>query len=140
MSNTTNNLEPGMTAGKWEPIFRKAGVMTSDLDAAKSQKSKDTKLGSFLAQHAGREVRVVVAGRSGTARLCVKPGRSRQKLYYFQVRWDEPCASDEAETAKVTVNLDDGVGVAPDAGQVTQEVVLAVAPGQKADVGNQETW
>lgn len=140
MSNTTDNIEPGMSAGQWEPIFRKAGVLTSDLDAAKSQRVKDTKLGNFLGQHAGREVRVVVGSRSGTARLCMKPGRSRHKLYYFQVQWDEPAAPDDAETAKVTVNLDDGVGVAPDAVQVTQEVVLAAAPSQEAEGGNQEAW
>ena len=79
----------GVPAGNWEALFKKAGVETDRLDAAKSEKARTTILGNFLAQNVGREVPIEVKGRTGKATLRMNVGRGRQKHYHFEIRWDD---------------------------------------------------
>ncbi len=82
--------QEGLPAGKWEPLFKKAGVEKERLEAAKSEKARTTILGNFLAQNVGREVPVEVNGQTGKATLHMIIGRAKQKQYLFEVVWDKP--------------------------------------------------
>ena len=76
------------SASKWESLFKKAGIETERLDAAKSEKARTTILGNFLAQNVGREVPIEHKGITGKATLRMEVGRGKQKQYWFEVRWD----------------------------------------------------
>jgi hypothetical protein len=84
------NKQIGSPASKWEALFKKVGVETDRLDAARSEKARMTILGNFLAQNVGREVPIEVKGRTGKATLRMNVGRGRQKHYHFEIVWDEP--------------------------------------------------
>lgn len=89
----------GLVASEWERLFRKARVADERLGAARTPKAKVTIIGGFLTKLVGREVQVDVGGKSGTAKLCSRSGRSRQKEYYFEVVWDRDDETSEASTA-----------------------------------------
>jgi hypothetical protein len=81
---------PGLPAGQLEQVFRKANVLVAELDNAASQRSKATLLGNFLKKNLDREVPIEVRGCLGKGTLRMNAERSKQKLYYFEVRWDGP--------------------------------------------------
>jgi hypothetical protein len=116
MSNNASSNAVGLPAGEFEKIFVEAKVLTDALSVAKSAKSKATKIGNFLALHVGREVAIHVHGRTGKAKLCVTQGRAKQKLYHFEVRWDDAEASAAAPTAAQS-QLVDGL-VVPAGGEI----------------------
>ena len=150
MNGNTKEIEPGLPAREFENIFRKAGVLADGLDGAKSAASKATRIGKFLAPNVGREVTISVNGRTGKAKLCMNTGRAKQKLYYFEVRWDDP--DDNAsgtKTASVQVELDDGLdapGSTNTVMEATKTVQAAVAgtgrdqQKQPTSAGNEEQW
>ena len=80
-----DNSERGLNVSGWEQIFRRAQVMVDELAAGKSQRSKDTRMGDYLGKHLGRSVPIRPRAGSGTATLRRYEGRSRRRLYYFQI-------------------------------------------------------
>jgi hypothetical protein len=76
--------------GAWEAFFRKAGVLVPELDGCLSQRARAILIGKFLSPLVGRRVPFEVQGRTGEAELCVTEGRSREKNYFFRVRWETP--------------------------------------------------
>jgi len=150
MNGNTKKIEPGLPAREFEKIFREAKVLADGLDVAKSAASKATRMGKFLTPNIGREVTISVNGRAGKAKLCMSLGRAKQKLYYFEVRWDEPNAEDADTTGPPAhVELDDGlntsrgtdVAVAGNVPVVASNAEPALDPltGGGGD-GNEEQW
>ena len=130
MSSNTDVNKVALPAGEFEKIFREAGVLTDTLSNAKSAQSKATQMGRFLAANVGREVSVNVKGRTGKAKLCMTSGRANKKLYYFEVRLDEPAAAAGSTPAATAGNaeIDDGLG--SPAGNI-----MAVASGSASTGG-----
>ena len=129
MKNATHDDKPGRTPNQWEEYFRRARVQVEALDATKSDQGRATILGRFLAQNQGREVPISVGGRPGKARLCVEPGGKRQRLYSFQITWDEapPPGTPPPAEVDLTDGLDDGPGPPKD-GAVTSAVPSSLPP------------
>lgn len=96
MSAAENERHSGLTASQMEILFRRAVVMCDELNTSKGAKGKATVIGRFLSRHVNREVSIEVDGRAGRAKLCAGDGRSRSRLYFFEVRWDDPTASPSA--------------------------------------------
>jgi len=132
MNRQTEPSQVGLPASELEPVFRKAGVLTAGLDSAKSANAKATRIGRFLSPLVGREARINVNGRPGTAKLCMRQGRAKQKLYYFEIRMDDP------EGSRPTVPVaDDGevdAGPGSPAGGVADAAGPPVADAQREDV------
>jgi hypothetical protein len=79
---------PGLSPGAWEPYFRRAGLLSAQLEAAKSQQARTTTIGNFLSTNLGREVAVVVGVRRGQARLVGADAGQRQTRYAFEISWE----------------------------------------------------
>jgi hypothetical protein len=93
LGETQPDRDFGCHAGNWEPLFRRANVLTDELVSG-SARAKATRIGRFLGQHRDREVPIEQSGLAGTARLRLVEARSRQRRYYFEIR-GELLASDE---------------------------------------------
>lgn len=88
-----------LPAAAWLKYFDQARVLADDLAACKSARQKAIKIGMFLGQWVGRPVQMERNGCIGTATLRVNPGRSNQRNYYFEVRWNSTCPTPlESET------------------------------------------
>ena len=87
----------GQPPADWLEFFRGAKVEIDRLEAAKSRQGQVTVAANFLARMVDREVPIEVDGRAGKATLRVAPGRSRRKVYYFEVVFedDDQSGSDE---------------------------------------------
>jgi hypothetical protein len=85
----------GLAAAEWLNVFRGAKVETERLDSANSARSRATIIGNFLARMVDRQVSIEVEGRTGRARLRSATGRSRAKLYYFEVAFDDQIQLDD---------------------------------------------
>ena len=85
---STPNRDLGLPASRWEPYFRRAQVELHNLDSTKSSRAKSTAIGNFLARNVERTVLIAANDRTGRAKLCVRDGRARQRLYYVEVEWD----------------------------------------------------
>ncbi len=68
--------------------FGKADVLTKVLAESKSERAKAVLVGKFLGQSLNCPVPILVDGRNGIATLRVEQGRSKSKLYHFEVQWD----------------------------------------------------
>ena len=143
MDANVNANAVGLPAGEFEKIFLKAYVLTDALSNAKSAKSKATKIGNFLTSKVGREVPINVNGRTGKATLCMRQGRARQKVYFFEVLWDSPNTDAEVITTQTNTPLDDGVD-APAAGEATADDAArgdaTVSQHDSEGSGNAEAW
>jgi hypothetical protein len=80
----------GLPAAEFESLFRRIGLLADALQSTQSARGRATKIGAWLAQHVGKQVPVEHKGRTGTAEPCVREGRGRSKVYWFEVKWDEP--------------------------------------------------
>ena len=98
----------GIPAAEWAKIFEMAKVETDRLTAARSAHSRSTIMGNFLARFIGREVRIEVNGRTGTATLKLAPGRANQKRYYFEISWDDQQALPEGPAGMEPLHSPDG--------------------------------
>lgn len=85
---TVSTADKKQPAAKWLPHFGRADVLTKVLAEARSEKAKAVLVGKFLGQNLNCPVPILVDGRSGTATLRVEQGRSKSKLYHFEVEWD----------------------------------------------------
>jgi hypothetical protein len=94
-----------LMAKDWEMYFRKAAVRVEELDVAKGNRARAIRIGNFLSPNVGREVPIEAKGRTGRAVLRLEEGRSKQKLYFFEVTWDDAVpapASMEGSTTSTT--------------------------------------
>ena len=110
MSGNTMESRAGLPAKEFEKLFRKAGVFTDGLDSAKSANAKATRIGKFLTPYVNQIVPICVGGRTGRATLCMCQARAKQKLYYFEVRWDDADVATPTTSSQIT--LDDGLAPA----------------------------
>jgi hypothetical protein len=102
----------GRPASEWELLFRTAGVALEKLEVSKSRKARSTTLGQFLGQYVDREVPIQAKGKSGRATLRVRPWRSNQKRYFFEIIWDEPedqGSQPQGEAAAANHGADDAI-------------------------------
>src|SRR5258708_3605303 len=83
-----NKNETGSFPSKWDGLFKKAGILAEAFEVGRSQRSRSTMLGNFLAKNVDRPVPIWFEGRAGTARLRVVDARSGQRRYHFEVTWD----------------------------------------------------
>jgi hypothetical protein len=127
--------ERGLTASRWEAIFRSASVLTDELGPGRSQRSKETRIGDYLARNLGRSVGVRISGGNGTATLRRREGRARRKLYYFEVVQTEP---DDQEGASEPAGEEGG----PDRVTVTTRVApkIDLSLCSQLRLGNDEDW
>jgi hypothetical protein len=88
---TPSQQQQPRPASEWEDYFKKAGVLIEKLDAAKSQKSKSTIIGSFLTRNVDRVVTIEHAGRQMQAKLRAFGERANGKTYAFEVALGENC-------------------------------------------------
>ncbi len=87
MSKQTKHKLP---AKDWLPFFEAAGILSEELEACKSERSRAIKLGQFLSTKVGREVPIQVGDRTGKATLESDMDRANTKVYYLRVVWDTP--------------------------------------------------
>ena len=87
---------PGLPAREWEAFFLAAKVLIERINDAKSSHSKTVIMGQFLSPLVGSEVLIQVNGQVGKAKLCVVEGRSKEKRYFFEVRWIDTEAKEDA--------------------------------------------
>ena len=134
-NEATAEGERGLNVAAWEPIFRRAQVLADELAAGKSQRGRQTKMGEYLSKHLERSVPICARGSTGTATLRRYEGRSRKRLYFFQIvlseageATGEPDAGARGQGERVAVAL---VEVAP---QVNTSIQPRIGPG------NQEEW
>jgi hypothetical protein len=96
MTTTTSERRAMAPAKDWEKIFLAADVRVEELNACKSAHAKAIWIGKYLSPLVGKEVAIAVKGRTGRAVLRVEPGRAKEKLYYFEIAWDEPATTEPA--------------------------------------------
>jgi hypothetical protein len=127
--------ERGVTVANWEPIFRRANVLTDELVAGKSQRAKETRIGEYLARNLGRSVGVRVRGGSGTATLRRREGRGRQKFYCFEVVRGE---LDDQEGASEPESERGSHGTVTAMAAIAPQVDASLGP--QIRYGNDEDW
>ncbi len=93
MSTPKEIAKPG---SELDRHFRAANVHVEELESCKSNRAKAIKIGQFLGPVVGREVPIQVKGRTGKAILKSLDGRSGQKLYYAEIRWDRQQGSESS--------------------------------------------
>jgi hypothetical protein len=130
--------ERGLNVAAWEPIFRRAQVLADELAAGKSQRSKDTRMGDYLGKHLGRSVPICARAGTGTATLRRYEGRSRRRLYYFQIVLVEAREATEAAGEPDAGGRGQGERVAVALMEVAPQVDTSVPV--RVGHGNQEEW
>jgi hypothetical protein len=123
----------GLAPQDWEKFFLQANVRVEALAECKSERSKAVKMGQFLSPMVGREVPIQVKGRSGRAVLRTEEGRSKVKLYFFEVHWDVP----DAQTSPTPGAGKDNKGPKKPGGKKTAEKTKA--KGSKTARGGTRT-
>jgi hypothetical protein len=83
-------------AADWAKYFEAAKVRVEELNACKSARARAIWIGKHLSPLVDREVAIEVKGRTGRAVLRVEEGRSNEKRYIFEVKWDDPAATEPA--------------------------------------------
>jgi len=96
----------GLPAGEWVPVLERAGILTDKLGSA-PPRSKATTLGQFLSKMVDRSVYVDAEPGQSTCTLRKYPGRSNKKLFYFEVREQNPPVG---EADVVSENVDQDLG------------------------------
>jgi hypothetical protein len=89
-------------AREWETLFKKADVSQVELSACKSSQGRAIKIGRFFSPLINREVTITCDGRAARATLRVEQCRAREKLYYFEIEFeDSTVPADSDKTTKV---------------------------------------
>lgn len=125
----------------WEPIFRQARLLTEELSRSRSRQAHAVAIGQFLSPLIGRDVSIVVGGRSGRATLQSVVARARTRLYGFIVTWEDasPDANPPDRPTRPAV-----ASASPNtpvwAGAHRSDPASAQLSGNGAARGNNEVW
>ena len=84
----------GRSARELESLFRSTGILVEKLNQCKSPRGRSTVIGNYLSRLINRSTTVVEhipEERQGTAVLrTATRSHGNQKVYFFNVRWDDP--------------------------------------------------
>ena len=130
-ANQIESSVVGHPAGEWESVFRAAGVLDQELVSTANSRAKSTRIGAYLSQHVGREVRVENGDLAMIARLRAAHGRGRQKRYYFETSIAEVRPDDPPASPTMSSVIEEQNPQAPSFGSVGDHA---------APAGNQEAW
>lgn len=78
-------LEHGAKPSDWRVLLKSAGLMTDELEATKGTRGVAQKIGNFLSKHVNRPVTIDYQDPKLVATLRSADGRSREKLYCFEI-------------------------------------------------------
>ena len=123
----------GQAAKLWTSIFLDADLCADKLHD-RNAKARDTMVGQFLSGKVDRMVDITVQAGSGTATLRAKPGRGKQKLYWFEIAitapddsGSQPCGGISTGIGFASIGASPTVPWAPAAVAVNEGVAIALA-------------
>ena len=120
-----------LTAKEWVPLFLTTKLLDEDLAAAKNAKSRETRVGQFLAKSVGKQIRVQSGDKTTTLTLRSRPARANAKVYWFDVELDSVAPSDPPVPGDPPAAKPDAPATPPG----TRTMPISPAP-----IGNNETW